>query len=1098
MPLNVGGSNSLYWKTGLDLKGLKSGVAGAKGIIAGFAKNISAMDVFAGLAIGATLAFKKIADEAYQFSKDFEHAMKEVQTISQAVTDDFEGMSDAIIEMSKVVPESALSLTKGLYQIVSAGNDGAEALDILRTSAELAVAGVTDTQTAAEGITFAMNAFGESAGTASDVADNFFTTVKLAVTKMEQLGPAVSRVAGLWAQVGGSFEDLMTTFAVGGRTLKTEILGTGIRGILTSILSPSEDAIKVVKELGLEFDAASFQAKGFRDFLIDLMEATDGNKETLARLFPNVRGLIGILAVAQEGGEKFAEALEKMQTNAGAASKAFGTMVSDTKNQLVLLSNNVLAKLEPLGKSINKWVGDVARGFNETLSKSSNAFTNLANEQQDMLDIFKERKGVVSGYIKEIEELNKAQEEGKDVAVELNAAEEALATLMPEVASAIDKGTTSIDLLAVAKNNMISIDREILEMEKEIIDTKLEAARLDLEIYYQGKSPSQKKIENLDKQIKRMKEAKEILTGGTTFSLYGAVYIPDKQKEISKDLLLLEKKLAIATREKALEVKKYTNEIERLELASRGITGALAVTPKPPPPGGGGGGGPNLAEIERLDKLFQSWLEAHRTTEEEIQAIRDYYRELRKAEDADDMVERINLAEEEAIAKVRLREQEEKEKQALAELGLKNVHRMNRIELKDYIKTLQEKLKGLKEFGVVWEAIYKKIGLAQSELWSQEKENIRDIAGAITGIGQMFGGEIGRVLGGIGDIVSTTSRGITAAGAVGIIGSTLEVFNTIRTATNSIAKDTERLEKLTKKIRDNLKDAARLVSITTGSEQEAAKIQELEKIQEGIVELKKEELDIINDINDAFAAQYRPKGYEQRQQALADNLRDEIKDLETEYTIKAMELQALLAATTSKSISTSIISGFEEGKRGIEDFAQTFEDLMKNAMKEVFKRQIISKYLEQWAASFAMYTESGGGLSEFEIMLLRGEWDKIIGDAETQWKTMEDFWKSVGFSGSDVEQTGLAGAIKGITEETAGVLAGQMHAIILDTEVMKGGVQAMDINLKSMVDISENVLLINTKIEQNTRRSADILESRTSGSAVYANTQDQHLRAIGG
>jgi len=82
MALNTG--NSLFWKTGLDTKGLQSGALKSKGILAGLSKSITRMDVFAGLAIGSALAFAKISKQAYNFSKDFEHAMKEVMTISDA------------------------------------------------------------------------------------------------------------------------------------------------------------------------------------------------------------------------------------------------------------------------------------------------------------------------------------------------------------------------------------------------------------------------------------------------------------------------------------------------------------------------------------------------------------------------------------------------------------------------------------------------------------------------------------------------------------------------------------------------------------------------------------------------------------------------------------------------------------------------------------------------------------------------------------------------------------------------------------------------------------------------------------------------------
>jgi len=49
MALDVSGTNSLYWKTGINNAGLLAGSTQAKGILRGLAGSISKMDVFAGL-----------------------------------------------------------------------------------------------------------------------------------------------------------------------------------------------------------------------------------------------------------------------------------------------------------------------------------------------------------------------------------------------------------------------------------------------------------------------------------------------------------------------------------------------------------------------------------------------------------------------------------------------------------------------------------------------------------------------------------------------------------------------------------------------------------------------------------------------------------------------------------------------------------------------------------------------------------------------------------------------------------------------------------------------------------------------------------------
>src|SRR5690606_34834995 len=104
--------------------------------------------------------------------------MKEVATISSEVREKFGAFSDELINLAAQGPDDAVALAKAYYQIVSAGYDGAKGLELLRVSSEAATAGITDTQTAADGITTVLNAWGKSFEEAELVADIMFKTVE--------------------------------------------------------------------------------------------------------------------------------------------------------------------------------------------------------------------------------------------------------------------------------------------------------------------------------------------------------------------------------------------------------------------------------------------------------------------------------------------------------------------------------------------------------------------------------------------------------------------------------------------------------------------------------------------------------------------------------------------------------------------------------------------------------------------------------------------------------------------------------------------------------------------------------------------------------
>ena len=60
-------------------------------------------------------------------------------------------------------------------------------IDFMRTATEASIGGVTDLETAVDGITSVVNAYGEEAISASKASDLMFTAVKLGKTDFTQL-----------------------------------------------------------------------------------------------------------------------------------------------------------------------------------------------------------------------------------------------------------------------------------------------------------------------------------------------------------------------------------------------------------------------------------------------------------------------------------------------------------------------------------------------------------------------------------------------------------------------------------------------------------------------------------------------------------------------------------------------------------------------------------------------------------------------------------------------------------------------------------------------------------------------------------------------
>jgi len=331
---------------------------------------------------------------------------------------------------------------------------------------------------------------------------------------------------------------------------------TGIRGILAAIISPGDEAKKMIKELGIEFDAATLKTKGFSYILLEMQKAVgdDVDKmEKLAAIFPNIRGLIGALAL---DADKYTASLDAMAQGTEEFNKATKTMMDTTENQLAILKNNMMAKLKPLGDIILGTMNDIAKSINIAMSGATDELSKLSRSYSELTDTLKSKQNRIDDLIATIEDLRGKTKLSKEETTQLHAAEKALAIYFPTAGKAAEGYAGSIDVLSLAKQGTIDLSIRIMELD--LAQAKIEMRRADLakELYDINEDKGQKEIDRINKRIKAEKDLTEfILTGGIT-GIYKEEQLADMMEIRLRDnneYLKLEKELANATEKRALE-----------------------------------------------------------------------------------------------------------------------------------------------------------------------------------------------------------------------------------------------------------------------------------------------------------------------------------------------------------------------------------------------------------------------------------------------------------------------------------------------------------------------------------------------------------------
>ena len=263
--------------------------------------------------------------------------------------------------MSKEFGEGTETLSKGLYDILSASIAPAKALDVLAVSARSAKAGITDTGIAADAITTILNSYSLEADRAGEISDKLFTIVKLGKTTFAELAPNIGKITALAATAGLSFDDLGANLATMTRAgVQTEIAVTSLRAIMLSFLKPQSDSIEMARRYGVELNSNTLRTIGLTGVIQKLKKAT---AEELAVIVPTSRAITGFAAAIQKA-DALTGDYDSMLNSHGATQKAFQKIADDSSFKLDQMNQQYIDLKRTVGDEVIPILIDLLKHMN--------------------------------------------------------------------------------------------------------------------------------------------------------------------------------------------------------------------------------------------------------------------------------------------------------------------------------------------------------------------------------------------------------------------------------------------------------------------------------------------------------------------------------------------------------------------------------------------------------------------------------------------------------------------------------------------------------------------------------------------------------------
>jgi TP901 family phage tail tape measure protein len=289
---------------------------------------------------------------------DFEQEMANVSTMLDQPQKHLGRFQRGITEMSIKFGESTSTLSKGLYDILSASIKPSKALYVLSVSAKAAKAGLTDTGIAADAITTILNAYGLTANKAGDISNWMFQVVKRGKTTFAELAPAIGMVATTAASAGVGLDEFGAAIATMTRNgVQTENAITALNAIISTFLKPTDEAAKYARQLGFEMSSATLKSIGLAGVFGKLSKLPP---DAISKLFPNIRALRGVLPALQNM-KGFIEDIAVMKNRTGAADKAYAKMAKTLSTTLARLKQAGIAILAVVGEALSKPVAKLAK-----------------------------------------------------------------------------------------------------------------------------------------------------------------------------------------------------------------------------------------------------------------------------------------------------------------------------------------------------------------------------------------------------------------------------------------------------------------------------------------------------------------------------------------------------------------------------------------------------------------------------------------------------------------------------------------------------------------------------------------------------------------
>lgn len=319
------------------------------GRLSGALKKIGAA-VIAAFSIGAIVSF---STSLVNLAADAETAFAKVSTLLDTGSTNMEAYYDDIRAASSATGVAFTDFSEAVYQAMSASVDQAEAVSFTTDAVKLAKAGFTQTATAVDILTTAMNAYGPAAGTAAEISDKLINTQNLGKTTVDELATNMGRVIPTANMYSVNIDTICTSYAEMTKNgIATAEATTYLNSMINELGASGTTASNVIQsELGMSFKQAMESGYSLTDILDILQVEAEKTGVSMGDMFGSQEAAKAA-ATLQQNAADFNDIMQSMASSAGMTEEAYDKVT----NTFAAKSEKLKTQFQNIGISLGNAV----------------------------------------------------------------------------------------------------------------------------------------------------------------------------------------------------------------------------------------------------------------------------------------------------------------------------------------------------------------------------------------------------------------------------------------------------------------------------------------------------------------------------------------------------------------------------------------------------------------------------------------------------------------------------------------------------------------------------------------------------------------------